>query len=312
MDEVDYLKLCDQYITFLIASAGVSITVLTLVLTFGSKSETQNKPAQNKEVDISSFLVAALIVSTVYCFIGAQMMTETAAFLSYIKNRPAKTSQSNKSDKENPTGATSDNSVSTAESPQEKQDMEFGERLFLLASTNIFITVVLLLFALMLLPTASKTVEPDSIRFISVWVFWVVVVCALFWMILAVIYRMDAEGSHLVIIIASIFIFGLVVGIVFSCFIKPIKCLLWLTFVPIGCFSAVLLLRFAWIFSDESKPKTDGVDVLGFFILPITFSYVSLGITGMRMMFPEKFVYYWIARLKTRWTLYRWRKISGS
>jgi hypothetical protein len=43
----------------------------------------------------------------------------------------------------------------------------------------------------MLLPTASEKVELNSIRWISVLVFWFVVICALLWMFLAVIYRMN-------------------------------------------------------------------------------------------------------------------------
>ncbi|HEX8198467.1 MAG TPA: hypothetical protein VF571_19890 [Pyrinomonadaceae bacterium] len=290
MNEVDYLKLCEQYVNFLIASAGVSITVLTLVLTFGFKSETQDKPAGGEpakeppiEVDLRSFLVAALIVSTVYCFIGAQMMTETAGFFSY-KYPSAKTTSSKPSDKENPLPQTPGNSEPTKE--RSPEDIEFGERLFLLASTNIFITVILLLFALMLLPTASEKVEPTSIRWISVPIFLVVVICALGWMCLAIKYRMHAEGALLASII--VFFSGFAIGGVVSCYPKLMEHLLWWTFIPIGCFPAILLFHFAWIFSDPSKPKADNTDVLWLFIFPITFSYVSLGIVGMRMMFPKK------------------------
>ena len=323
MNEVDYLKLCEQYVTFLVASAGVSITVLTLVLTFGFKSETQDESAKEddksaekpdksaeKEVDLRLFLVAALIVLTVYCFTGAQMMTETAGFFSHLKELSAK---------EKPREATSGNLAPPREKSLEEQQLEeqqrqkklreeqgmaFGKRLFLLASTNIFITVILLLFSLMLLPTASKKVEPTSIRSISVWIFWVVVACAFGWMCLAVKYRMHAEGSNLDTIIRLTFIFGVVVGSVFCC-IKSIKCLLLWTFIPIGCFSAFLLFYFAWIFSDASKPKASIIEVLVLFILPITFSYVSLGITGVKMMFPETFILHSIADSKSCWKSFR-------
>jgi hypothetical protein len=283
MNEVDYLKLCEQYVNFLIASAGVSITVLTLVLTFGFKSETQgelaeeqNNPAKApdktpKVADLRSFLVAALIVSTVYCFIGAQMMTETAGFFSYKERLP--------------------------------EDIEFGKRLFLLASTNIFITVVLLLFALMMLPTASEKVESTSIRLISVPIFWVIVACAFGWMCLAIKHRMYAKedlGVSLIVILILV-----VAGGVISSCIKSMRCLLLWTFILIGCFPAVLLFRFALIFSDPSKPKADNTDVLWFFILPITFSYVSLGITGMKMMFLEKFALHSIEDSKTCWKSFR-------
>lgn len=77
------------------------------------------------------------------------------------------------------------------------------------------ITVILLLFALMLLPTASEKVELNSIRWISVLVFWFVVICALLWMFLAVIYRMNVKGGLKVSII--VFVSGLMVGFPVSC-----------------------------------------------------------------------------------------------
>ena len=77
MEAVDYLKLSEQYATFLVAVGGVSITVLALVLSWGS--DPVEPPA---EIGSRSFLVAALIVATIACFIGAHMMAETAAFIS--------------------------------------------------------------------------------------------------------------------------------------------------------------------------------------------------------------------------------------
>ncbi len=73
--EVDYLKLSEQYASFLVAAGGVSITVLTLVLSFGSES------ANGK--DLRTFLAAALVVAIISCFTGAHMMAETASFISY-------------------------------------------------------------------------------------------------------------------------------------------------------------------------------------------------------------------------------------
>lgn len=71
--KVDYLKLSEQYASFLVAIGGVTITVLALVLSFTSIKQ--------------PFLVAALVVATVSCFTGAHMMAETAAFISHSKGR---------------------------------------------------------------------------------------------------------------------------------------------------------------------------------------------------------------------------------
>lgn len=274
MDKVDYLKLSEQYASFLVASAGVSITVLTLVLTFGSKSTV---------VDIRSFLIAALVVATISCFIGAQMMTETAASFSHLKNDKPEPISGHSTPKESPAVEIPVEPIfSRGRSPEA---IPSSEHLFLLASTNIFITVILLLFALMLLPTASEKVEPNSIRWISVLVFLFVVICALLWMFLAVIYRMDVKGGLKVSVI--VFIIGLLVGFLVSYFPTSENHLLLATFIPIGFFSGAILLRFAWLFSDSGKARSPKAYILDicFFIFPITFSYVCLVVAGMRVMY---------------------------
>src|SRR2546429_2684192 len=98
--EVDYLKLSEQYASFLIAAGGVSITVLTLVLTLGTET------TETRERELRTFLAAALVVATISCFTGAHMLSETASFISYSKGTQTPLS---------------------------------GERLFLLASINIYI-----------------------------------------------------------------------------------------------------------------------------------------------------------------------------
>jgi hypothetical protein len=274
MDKVDYLKLSEQYASFLVASAGVSITVLTLVLTFGSKSTV---------VDIRSFLIAALVVAAISCFIGAQMMTETAASFSHLKNDKTKPISSNPTPQESPEEVIPVKTIfSRGKSPEA---IPASEHLFLLASTNIFITVILLLFAMMLLPTASEKVEPNSIRWISVSVFLFVVVCALLWMFLAVVYRVDVKGGLIVSLIA--FIFGLCAGFFVSYCPTSEEHLLLATFIPIGFFSGAILLRFAWLFRDSGKAPSPKAHILNifFFVFPITFSYVCLVVAGMRMMY---------------------------
>src|SRR5205085_3478511 len=121
MKDVDYAKLSEQYGGFLVAVGGVSITVLAVVLGLGSKTELAEggKTAQ-------VFLVAALITATVSCFIGAHMMAETAAF--FTKN---------------------------GDEQPKKYKIPLGRRLFVLATTNIFIAITLVLFSIVLLPTAT-------------------------------------------------------------------------------------------------------------------------------------------------------------
>lgn len=137
----------------------------------------------------------------------------------------------------------------------------------------------------MLLPTASEKVELNSIRWISVLVFWFVVICVLLWMFLAVIYRMNVKGGLKVSII--VFVSGLVVGFPVSCYPTSEKHLLLATFIPIGFFSGAILLRFAWLFRDSGKARSPKAYILDicFFIFPITFSYVCLAVAGMRVMY---------------------------
>lgn len=68
MEHVDYQKLSEQYASFLVAVGGVSITVLTLVLSL-SPNPKDPPPAEG---DSRSFLVVALILAALSCFIGAQ------------------------------------------------------------------------------------------------------------------------------------------------------------------------------------------------------------------------------------------------
>lgn len=67
---IDNIELAKSYGGFMVALGGVSITVLTLVLTL--KKEISNPR-------LFLFLTAALIVATIVCFVGAQGMAETSA-----------------------------------------------------------------------------------------------------------------------------------------------------------------------------------------------------------------------------------------
>src|SRR5205085_241642 len=125
MKHVEYAKLSEQYGGFLVAVGGVSITVLAVVLGLKSILNTPEPLTETGET-ARVFLVAALITATVSCFIGAHMMAETAAF--FTKN---------------------------GDEQPKKYKIPLGRRLFVLATTNIFIAITLVLFSIVLLPTAT-------------------------------------------------------------------------------------------------------------------------------------------------------------
>jgi|GEM_PF-3193824 len=245
--ESDYLKLSEQYASFLVAVGGVSITVLALVLSLGSASVKEGSGSALAERDSRAFLVAALVVATVSCFIGAQMMAETAAFINYSK------------------GALS------------------GERLFLLASANIFIAIILVLFAVMLLLTTSGKVDAAIIKPLAISVFGFVVIGALIWMVLAAKSRMPApSGWRAIVPPAGISVLW---GLFIYFYKMSKKHLLSALFIPIVVLTVLLLLYFAWTFNDGGK--VHDLDMC-FFSLAITFSYVSLAVAGIRTMLVTK------------------------
>jgi hypothetical protein len=264
METVDYLKLSEQYASFLVAVGGVSITVLTLVLSLGSDICPPTK------VNTRSFLVAALVVATVACFIGAHMMAETAAFIQFHQNAIPRVLS--------------------------------GDRLFLLASTNIFIAIILVLFALMLLPISSRRVHVASMAPFSGSVFLVIVIAAIYWMILAGYYRMPVHQSGWAIWVSIII--GFLWGSLFYFFIKSkgylrwirskkylrwtgtMKGLLWLTFTPSALATAVSLVWVAWIFKegDTIRLHQARIQDIWFFSLAITHSYAPLVVVGIKTM----------------------------
>lgn len=255
MNKVDYLKLSEQYASFLVAVGGVSITVLTLVLSLGSET------AKWTEGDPRLFLVAALIVATVSCFTGAHMMAETAAFISFSKE------------------ATSNAFKCKAS----------GERLFILASFNIFIAIILVLFALMILPTASGKVDANSITVISFTAFGLIGSGAIYWMILAIKYRMNIRPMNIRQIRRAI-LSAIVIGIIWSlylyfCLVSK-KWLLLLTFLPIVSFTVISLIYFALIFKGSAKARLRKARILDICIYSfgIIISYLSLLAAGIRMM----------------------------
>ena len=230
MEQVDYQNLSELYASFLVAVGGVSITALTLVLSLGSESAGRTSRA---------FLVSALVVATVSCFIGSHMMAETSAFISYSKGAPT------------------------------------GERLFLLASTNIFVAVALVLFALMLLPTSTGNIDVTTMTPISVLVFWLVVIGVCCWLVIASINRMPAPGSHLTILFLA---FVVVAWCICLCFFLK-KYLLWASFIPIIILTVALQLYFALTFHDGGKVHARDIRI---FSSIISISYISLLVASIK------------------------------
>lgn len=270
MKKVDYLKLSEQYASFLVAVGGVSITVLTLVLTFGSESLTP-------KVNSRSFLVAALVVATVACFIGAHMLAETAAFISNAKEK-AKEIAERKQDNTSQLGP--------LPSPEE---IVSGVRLFLLASTNIFIAIILVLFALMLLPTSSRRVDAASLAPISVGVFLVIVAVAVYWMILAAKYRVPVSQSGRATW-SSIIILSELGVILYSLPISN-EWLLCIAFAPSALSTVISLVWFSWIFKEGNAirlHKARNQDIW-FFSLAISLSYTPLVVAGIKIMLGKQF-----------------------
>jgi hypothetical protein len=255
MKEVDYAKLSGQYASFLVAVGGVSITVLTLVLGLSSAQstlDTLTETGRNARV----FLIAALIAATVSCFIGAHMMAETAAFFTHREKKELE-----------------------EELPDE---IPLGRRLFVLATSNIFIAITLVLFSIVLLPTATGEVGlAASLKLISLVVFLGVVLGALCWMALAAIDRMEV-GDKGWRALAVAFVAGLLTGI--FCYASKE---LWLqvTFIFIVGTSAASLLYFVIIFKvGGACTRRRGIREIAIFSSAITISYVFLGVAYFRIL----------------------------
>ena len=177
---MDYGKLAEQYGSFLVAIGGVSITVLTLVMSIWHLRPDLATLGANEAdvVNNRSALIKSLIIATFCSFVGAHLMAETAAFVS-------------------------------------GQPKGFGARQFLVAGVNIFIAVTIVMFAIMLLTTEYKKENERllGIRRMSKRVFGVVVVCVLCWMGVSILWRMPPKhwGWSAVLpfcLIAALFVFS--------------------------------------------------------------------------------------------------------
>jgi hypothetical protein len=234
--KVDYLKLSEQYGSFLVAIGGVSITVLTLVLTF----EFTPVPGDSR-----SYLVAALIVATISCFTGAHMMTETAAFISHARRLAEEKLL---------------NELLAGNVQYEASTGNTGERLFVLASTNIFISVILVIFAAMLLPIVSRRVDVPTIAPISLIVFLLIIGTIIFWMYLAARHRSPAPDPQTEVkrdVITIVPILGAIVAIILFVWHPSRTHLLWVSFIPIAFSPMASLIHFAQTFEDGQTRSED-------------------------------------------------------
>ncbi|HEX8284491.1 MAG TPA: hypothetical protein VF588_14090 [Pyrinomonadaceae bacterium] len=254
MGNVDFAKLSEQYASFLVAAGGVSITVLTLVLGLSSATTAST---ESTETDARLFLVAALIAATVSCFVGAHMMAETAAVFT----------------------------LGGQGLPEGKPPAQIplGRRLFVLASSHIFITIVLVLFSIVLLPTATGKVElAASLRPITHVVFVGVVIGALVWMALAAVDRTGVGGEGWYVMAVGLIV-GSLGGVICHQFSKDN--LAQVIFIIIVSFTAVSLLYFAIIFKlgKACARKTCLIEI-GLFSSAITLSYIALIISYFKIL----------------------------
>jgi uncharacterized membrane protein len=268
MNNVDYAKLAEQYASFLVAVGGVSITVLALVLSMNIASKGKRE---------RTFLIAALIIGTVCCFIGAHMMTETTASLQYYAARIT-----------------------------EPELRPTGQRLFLLASTNIFLAAFLVLFALMMLPNASAKTSAAYVTPISFIVFLLVTFGVVLWLCVASVSRMSAPGGPFDILIVdlSALIFWLIIH-----YLLRRKCLseyrrshlrkdlrkylrkylqgyLLILFLPIVLFTVTSLIYFGLTFNESGLVKDWD---MRFFSFAVFFAYISLVTAGLETIVCKKF-----------------------
>jgi len=229
---LDYLKLSELYASFLAALGGVSITVLTLVLTL---------PKNPVAGILSRFSVAALSVATISCFTGAHLMAETAAVIS-----------------------------------KSKDSLSVGARLFFLASINIYIAAMLLIFTVVLL-----TVK--QVKWISVLVFPFVLLITLCWMYVSATSRFEPAPTHPRKAAGLAICFGVAVGItMYKWAASPSceNCFLFASFVLSVVATALSFCYFVWISKSEKDRKLD----VWFYSLAIALSCLSLFGAGMGLV----------------------------
>ena len=134
----DYVAMATTYASFLGSLGGVCITILTLVLALN--------PEEAKRKNLHPLLVAALLVATIACFVGAHLMADVVAF---------------------------------KESPHLL-------RLFRTGSINTYVSISLIAFSLMLLPMVYDKNIPKELKTIGMMTFLLVEFGVFYWMYSAV------------------------------------------------------------------------------------------------------------------------------
>jgi len=228
--QLDYLRLSELYASFLAALGGVSITVLTLVLTLYPKPAVGNS---------SRFWVAALFVATISCFTGAHLMAETVAFISGSKSSLV------------------------------------GARLSLLASVNIYVAAMLLIFAVVLLTA-------NYVKWISILVFPFVLLITLCWMYVTATTRFEPVPSHPRIAARLAICFGVAVGIAMYKWAASRSCedcFLFASFVLPVFSAAFSFFYFVWIFNSQDRELN-----VWLYSFAIALPCISLFGTGMGLV----------------------------
>lgn len=211
--EVDYLKLSEQYASFLVAAGGVSITVLTLVLTFGLES------AYGR--DLRTYLAAALVVAIISCFTGAHLMAETAAFISHSR-------------------------IILAPLSGERLFLLAGINIFIAVTLIIFALMLLPLAS-----GKVNTVDIQMIKPICISVFVFVIAAVVCWLVFSVTIRSPrVQGCSAVLMFITVVILGVLWG---SLLYKYTEYLLHMTFFLIVALTFLTLFIFTLTFKDGKE-----------------------------------------------------------
>lgn len=266
----DFRKLAGQYANFFTALGGVCITVLTLILAL------ERVP---NRADLHSVLVASLIVATVVSFIGAHLMAETAASI----RQPV-------------TSVETSPPPSVNESPaQEKETPQWvGGRLFLLASINIYLGVILTSFSLLLLPAAYDKLNAREITLITLTVFLVVVVSAYYWMDRYFVSRIKplkqlplrpSWSQKAVVIAASLLASAAIVFLRGEITRKYVQATEFIILIILSASSGFYFNR---VYHQKQQPEqSDWKQVSTFFYAAITFSCITIFALGLRLILPS-------------------------
>lgn len=245
----DYGKLAELYGGFLVAIGGVSITVLTLVMSIWHRPASGTLAESEVAIHNRAALIKALIIATFCSFVGAHLMAETAAFVA-------------------------------------AHDKGFGARQFLLAGVNIFVGVTIVMFAVMLLATEYKKENQQllGIRNMAKWVFGFVVLCVLWWMAVSILLRMPPTNKGWSAVLPFCLVAILMIGVFGIIWkkkgnTKALKYLLRGTFVVVIATTVLSLVFFSLSLSDPSEQITTRDAV--FFVSTITLICSSLFCYGI-------------------------------